>query len=65
MSMTINNFSLDFISPYLLYDYVEDKQARVKIGVLTLSLASKMFVPRMKKWNVVESEKNGATYSHE
>ena len=43
MSMKSRNFSLDFSSPYLLYDYVEDKKETIHIDIFDRSLASLMY----------------------
>ena len=45
MSMNSRNLSLDFSSPYLLYDYVEDKKETINIDILVRSLASLMYHP--------------------
>ena len=38
---------MDFLSPYFVYDYVEDKRAMVKIDVLVLSFSSSMYLPKI------------------
>ena len=47
MTITSKNFSLDFMSRYLIYDYVEDKGAMVKNDVLVMSLSSSMYLPKI------------------
>ena len=47
MTMTSQLFSLDFMSPYLLYDYIEDKRAMIKVDVLVISLSSSICLPKI------------------
>ena len=47
MTMTSQLFSLDFMSPYILYDYIEDKRVMIKVDVLVISLSSSICLPKI------------------
>lgn len=47
MSMKSKNFSLDYVFPYFLYDYVEDKREAVRVVILVIYSASSMYHPKI------------------
>ena len=47
MSVKSKIFSLDFVSPYLLYDYVEDKKEMVRIDTFVMPLSSSISHPKI------------------
>ena len=43
MSIKSENFSLDFLFSYLLYDYIEDNRETVRTYIRVISLASSIY----------------------